>query len=86
MALLTKLIGIVTPLMLSIVVVVALRWISYQNAETRSYRTKLATPVIRSHRIVQGHQIVLYWASMMGRGERKKKAVQLVCEVGEVRM
>ena len=31
MALLTKLIGIVTPLILSIVVVVALRWISYMT-------------------------------------------------------
>ena len=38
-ALLTKLIGILTPLVLSIVVVVAPRLISYKNAYARSYRT-----------------------------------------------
>ena len=39
-ALLTKSIGILTPLVLSIVVVVAPRLISYKNAYARSYRTQ----------------------------------------------
>ena len=51
MALLTKSIGIVTPLVLSIVVMVALRLILYKNAETRSY----CTQVLR-HK----HEIALY--------------------------
>ena len=71
-ALLTKSIGIVTPLILSIVVVVALRLISYktwsrdcivQESASRSYHT---------------------WASVKGGKRNEKEAVQCICVVVEV--
>ena len=60
-ALLTKSIGIVTPQVLSIVVVVAPRLISYMVTEARSYR------------IVQGCKTVSYRASVMGRRGKERK-------------
>ena len=66
-ALLTKPIGIVTPLVLSIVVVVAPRLISYKVIEARSYRTRNGR-----HK----HEIVSYRTRSLDRivqgfGERK---------------
>ena len=83
--LLTKSIGIVTPRILSIVVVVAPRLISYKIAETRSYRT---------HDSRHKHEIISYHTRLLdhivqgfsdGKRREEKKAVQRVCEVDEVR-
>ena len=58
-ALLTKSIGIVTPLVLSIVVVVAPRLISYSRNKTRSYRIENQDEIVSYRKpspdhIVQG--------------------------------
>ena len=58
-ALLTKPMGIVTPQILSIVVVVAPRLISYKIIETRSYHT------------VPSNQIVSYRASVVRSGKKE---------------
>ena len=79
MALLTKSIGIVTPLVLSIVVVVARRLISYKKEETRSISYKKVET--RSHRIVQSGKIISYMASVVGKEEEGKRAVQRICEI-----
>ena len=63
-ALLTKSIGIVTPQVLSIVVIVAPRLISYRIIEARSYRT---------HDGRYQHEIVSYRASVMGREEEENE-------------
>ena len=85
-ALLTKSIGIVTPLVLSIVVAVAPRLISYKVTETRLYRTQDTR-----HK----HKIVLYCTRLPdrivqgfgdGKGRGEKKAVQRVCEIDEVQL
>ena len=70
MALLTKSIGIITPLILSIIVVVAPRLISYSNKSL--------------DRIVQETKARSYctWASGNGREKRKvNEAVQCICVI-----
>ena len=73
MALLTKSIGIITPLMLSIVVVVAWRLILYKKD---SQIVLYMGEVCRSYHT---------WASVKGVKKRKwKRAVWCICVVGEV--
>ena len=75
-ALLTKSIGIVTPLILSIVVVVALRLILYRKDknEPRDHIVHVEQP--RSYRT---------WALMSGRDGKINNAVQCICVLSEVR-
>ena len=83
-ALLTKLMGIVTPLVLSIVVVVALRLISYtehHKSDIRLYRTMKVQPkneiilyhteVTRLYRTWGQDQIVSYMGFDGGKGKKK---------------
>ena len=89
MALLTKSIGIVTPLILSIVVVVAPRLILY--TETLQTRRQI---VLYIRENLQEDKIVLYrtkvtrsyhtWALVDGKRKKENRAVQLVCRVSEV--
>ena len=74
MALLTKSIGIVTPLVLSIVVVVAPRLISYKIAKTRSYRTcdsRHKHEIVSYRTRLQDH-IVQGFGDGKGRGGRRQ--------------
>ena len=78
MALLTKLIGIVTPLILSIVVCVALRLISYMEGPTaRIVPRELA----RLYHTTKDHKIISYKGFSVRNRERKMVAVQRICVV-----
>ena len=81
MVLLTKLIRIVTPLILSVVVVVAQRLISYNGTHTRWYRTERQMRDSIVQRISQ--QIVSYMGFDEGKRRERKEAVQRVCIVSE---
>ena len=78
MVLLTKSIGIVTPHILSIVVIVALRLISYKS---KSADPIVQESAIRSHRTQASYQIVSYMGFDEGREKRINKAVQCICVV-----
>ena len=81
MVLLTKLIRIVTPLILSVVVVVAQRLISYNGTHTRWYHTERQMQDSIVQRISQ--QIVSYMGFDEGKRRERKEAVQRVCIVSE---
>ena len=73
-ALLTKEIKIVTPLVLSIVVCVAPRLISYMNSQNRvvrSYHTRM-----KHHETVRLYRT---WATVMGKRGRGNEAVRCIC-------
>ena len=76
MALLTKLIGIVTPLILSIVVVVAPRLISYRKDKNKPWDHIVHVELARSYHT---------WASMSGGDGKINDAVRCICMLSEVR-
>ena len=90
MALLTKSIGIVTPLVLSIIVVVALRLISYigttpDSPKIVSYKRN-TNQGARSYCIIHGSSDrIIHGLRWNGGVDKEKRAVQHVCEVSEVR-
>ena len=79
--LLTKQIGIVTPLILSIVVCVALRLISY-----RRELPDCIIQVIESDSYCTGYRVrfVLYMGFGVRGKEKVNEAVQRICVIGEV--
>ena len=70
--LMTKLIGIVTPLVLRLVVVVALRLISYKNSPARLYHTQVAVKIVSYNKIHIVKSTQLQWEE----GRRRKRTRQ----------
>ena len=72
--------GIITPLVLRLVVIVALRLISYKTSPARSYRTQVTVKIVSYSEIhiIKGTQ--LQWRGNGGRNE----AVRHICMDKEV--
>ena len=71
-AVLTKEIGILTPLVLSIVVWVAPRLISYKQDRNQPQDRIIHVKTVRSYRTREEHQIILYMGFGVGNKKRKR--------------